>query len=164
MSGSFLLELDTTGPKIEVTAPSYTTATAKTDIWIYADEELSPYQDFYFIDSKGEKHPVVFEFLGDRFHGAVRFDNLPIGITTFYAQVRDESLNLSPVETVSINIAAQRFFYLETAHFVRRAERQDSERNVSTGHHDRVLDSEFYKQVVDRSTRTRKIEVGVRNE
>lgn len=122
MSGSFQLTLDTTKPAIEITAPSYTTPSAKTDIWIYGEEELSSYQNFYFIDSRGERHDVIFEHLGDSFHGVMYFSNFPTGITTFYAQVKDEVRNLSNVESISINISSQQYFSLKISHHARKAQ------------------------------------------
>lgn len=133
MAGSFLLELDTTGPEIEITSPNYTTPSAKTDIYIYANEELSPDQDFYFIDAEGNRHDVVFDHLGDHFHGVMYFTDFPTGIVNFYAQVKDTTLNLSPVETASINIAEQQFFSVSVKHFNRGAQVNHRTRSAETG-------------------------------
>ncbi|MGP4063102.1 hypothetical protein [Halobacillus sp. H74] len=145
MSGSFQLELDTKGPDIELTAPNYTTSSAKTDIWIYGNEELSPYQDFYFIDAAGDRRNVLFEHLGDRFHGVMYFNDFPIGISTLYVQVKDKVDNLSNVETVSINISEQYFFSLSVGDYSRNAEASDKSRNIEV------------------SDMNRKVEVSIRN-
>lgn len=104
MAGSFVLKLDTTGPDIEVYMPSYTTAGPYSEIVVEASEQLAEWQDFYFIDSAGDRHNVIFAYDGDRYVGSVRFNQMSLGVATLYAQVRDEVHNLSPLRTKTINV------------------------------------------------------------
>lgn len=104
MADHFALELDTTGPQIDVYMPSYTTPEAYNEIVVQANEPLAPWQDFYFVDALGERHDVIFAHDGDRFVGVVRFNDYPLGFATLYAQVRDEVYNLSPLLSKAIHI------------------------------------------------------------
>ena len=102
MANYFELNLDTTGPNIEVYSPGYAVKSGLTEMEIKANERLSKDHDFYFIDSDGKKHNVIFKYNGDSFIGEVDFSNFADGISIFYGQVKDEVFNLSPVVTHSI--------------------------------------------------------------
>lgn len=104
MANSFNLFLDTTGPEIMVFAPGYTVKNSLADFEIKANERLAVDQDFYFLDSEGNRQDVIFQYNGDSFLGWVDFGLFPEGIAVFYAQVMDEVGNPSPVVTHTILI------------------------------------------------------------
>lgn len=104
---SFLIELDTTGPKIEANGPAYSTRHSLVEILVVANEKLSRYQDFYLLDSKGARHDVIFDYQGDHFIGELQLNDFPIGMATFYATVKDDVLNFSNLATHTIKITDQ---------------------------------------------------------
>ena len=104
MANSFNLFLDTTGPEIMVFAPDYTVKNSLADFEVRANERLAVDQEFYFLDSEGKRHDVIFQYNGDSFLGWVDFGQFPEGIAVFYAQVMDEVGNPSPVVTHTVLI------------------------------------------------------------
>lgn len=100
----FLLTLDTTGPDIEIYMPTYATPNVDNEIIVQANERLSTWQEFYFIDGVGTRHDFIFEYNGNRFIGLVRFNQFAVGVAKLYAQVRDEVYNPSALVTQSLNI------------------------------------------------------------
>ncbi|MBU8908490.1 hypothetical protein [Desertibacillus haloalkaliphilus] len=111
MPSSFVLELDTTPPTLEITAPSYTVPSQETEIIIEANEPLDEFQDIYIIDGKGTRHDVIFQFGKDHFYGKLSFSQMSIGIATIYVRLKDEVHNLSAVyeKTIDIKYAAHIF-------------------------------------------------------
>lgn len=107
MNNYFTLTLDTTGPIINIIAPSYTTPQTSDEISIVANETLSTYQEFYIVDSAGVRHDLTFDYEGDRFVGLVSFSGYPFGTATIYARVKDEVMNISELvsKTISIRLA-----------------------------------------------------------
>lgn len=104
---SFKLTLDTTGPHIEVTGPAYSTSQSMVEILITSNEELGVYQDFYLLDSKGNRHDVIFNHQGDHFIGQLSFNDYPLGMATLFATVEDTVLNRSNQATHTIKITEQ---------------------------------------------------------
>lgn len=102
MANSFELFLDTTGPEIMIFAPVYTVKNSLADFEVKANERLAVDQEFYFLDSEGNRRDVIFQYNGDSFLGWVDFGQFPEGIAVFYAQVMDEVGNSSPVVTHTI--------------------------------------------------------------
>jgi hypothetical protein len=91
-----VLTIDTTNPNIEIYAPSYTTHDITNVIRIEANEPISNYQEFYIIDSNNVRHDYVFVQEDEyTWIGRVRFNDLPYGVHTFYARVKDEVNNYS---------------------------------------------------------------------
>lgn len=113
MGNSFDLYLDTTGPTINIHAPNYTVKNSMTDFRIEGNERLAEYQDFYFIDSDGIRHDVIFKYDGDSFLGEIDFSQFAEGIAIFYAQIKDLVFNNSPVISHSILIHAGKAVDLE---------------------------------------------------
>lgn len=103
-SNYFTLTLDTTGPVVNILAPKFTIMDKPVDYKIVSSEQMLPYQNFYIMDSKGVRHDLIFEYLGDSFEGTVDFSEYPKGIATLYVQVKDDVLNLSPVYKHSIRL------------------------------------------------------------
>lgn len=105
MTSYVLIEFDRKAPTIQIYAPQYTTTEIVNLIIIEADETLSTYQEFYAIDSLGNRHNYTF-FRDSRttYIGRVRFNNLPHGIITFYARVKDQVDNVSRLESVTIEV------------------------------------------------------------
>lgn len=104
MANYFTLDLDTTGPIINIIAPSYTTPQTSDEISIVANETLSTYQEIYIVDSQGVRHDLTFTYENDRFVGLVSFSGYPFGPATIYAQVKDEVFNASELVSKTINI------------------------------------------------------------
>lgn len=105
MANFFTLRLDTVGPDIEIRIPPYVLSTSDMDLMIAANEEVEPgYQNFYLMDSTGQRHDIILAHHGDYFKGKVSIGSLPLGIVTVYAQVQDTVLNLSPVIYQSFQI------------------------------------------------------------
>lgn len=107
MSNFFMLELDTTGPQIEIFVPSYTLSYIETEIRIQSNENLALYQDIYIIDSKGKKRNYIFEHNGDHLLGKMTFNEYPSGIVTINARLKDDVDNFS--NTVSKSFLIQNF-------------------------------------------------------
>lgn len=104
MANYFTLDLDTTGPIINIIAPSYTTPQTSDEISIVANETLSTYQEIYIVDSQGVRHDLTFTYETDRFVGLVSFSGYPFGPATIYARVKDEVFNASELVSKAINI------------------------------------------------------------
>lgn len=95
MSNFFMLELDTTGPQIDIYMPTYTLSYIETEIRIQSNENLALYQDIYIIDSKNERRKYIFEHCGDYLLGKITFNEYPSGIVTIYARLKDDVYNFS---------------------------------------------------------------------
>lgn len=105
MNSSFMLELDTSGPEIEVYSPKYTLNGIKTEIRIISNEKLSPSDnEIYIIDFLGNKHNFIFSLENDNELIGEIYLNIPVGSAKLYIQVKDEVLNLSPLITKGIEI------------------------------------------------------------
>lgn len=101
----FFLTLDTTEPKINLYAPNYTNRLTSQEIRIESSEPLADYQDIYIIDSKKNRHNLVFSKVSaTEFVGELRFSGFPYGIATIFAQVKDEVGNLSRLSMFNINV------------------------------------------------------------
>lgn len=100
-----VLEIDTTNPTVSIYAPNYTTQDVVNTITIEANEPVSDYQDIYLIDSLDNRHDYTFSKESDnQYVGRVRFNNLPLGVHTLYARLKDEVDNYSNVAIKSIEI------------------------------------------------------------
>lgn len=104
MANSFILELDTTGPRVAISAPGYTTPDIENEVYVNADEALAPFQNIYLVDSEQVRHDFIFQYEGTRFYGIVKLADCAAGIATLYVQVKDEVENLSNLATKSINL------------------------------------------------------------
>lgn len=101
----FQLELDTTGPEISINVPSYVLSSADLDIVIQANEPLEPsYQEFYLIDSLGQRHNFILTHFDTYYKGKLSMDGMSLGVATLYAKVQDTVLNFSPLVSKGINI------------------------------------------------------------
>lgn len=141
MKGSFLLELDTTAPQVQITAPNYTTTNALTEIFVQANEPVSE-QEIYLIDGTGFRHDLIFTNEGSRLTGYVRLNQSGETIVTVHARVRDDVGNESDLVQKAINVreavevvmttgqAARR---LETGHERRHLKLDDAIRRLGTG-------------------------------
>lgn len=105
MSSYVLIDYDTTQPEIEIHAPSYTTDEITNVITIEANEALSNFQEFYVIDSFGNRYDYTFQKEDDTTYvGKIRFNTMPFGIVTFYARVKDDVGNISKLISKPIRI------------------------------------------------------------
>lgn len=96
MTSYILINYDTTKPEIQLYAPTHTTGEIDNVVTIEANEDLSLYQEFYVIDMNGNRHDYTFHMEDKRtFVGKLRLNNMPIGIVTIYARVKDEVGNIS---------------------------------------------------------------------
>jgi hypothetical protein len=113
MSSYFTLTLDTTGPIIQINAPSYTSRESNNTITIVGNEKLSNVQDIYIVDSQGTRHDVIFSFDGDMtYTGNIVFTGYPVGVSTIFAQLQDEVGNLSNQATAHISIITSTYYSL----------------------------------------------------
>jgi hypothetical protein len=96
MSSYVVLTIDTTNPNVEIYAPSYTTRDVTNVIRIEANEPITNYQEFYVIDSNDVRHDYVFAQEDENtWIGRIRFNDLPYGVHTIYARVKDLVNNYS---------------------------------------------------------------------
>lgn len=96
MSSYVIVELDTTAPHIDIYAPRYTTRDVVNIITIESNETLADYQEIYIVDSNEVRHDLTFNRESDtRYVGAVRFNNISIGIVQIFARMKDEVDNFS---------------------------------------------------------------------
>lgn len=91
----FTLELDTTGPEIEIFMPNYTLPSIETEIIIQSNEQLSQYQEIYLIDSENKRYDFIFENRGNYLYGSTYFNNIAFGISTIHARLKDDVDNYS---------------------------------------------------------------------
>jgi predicted amino acid-binding ACT domain protein len=132
MAGSFVLTLDTTGPDIEISIPSYSTKSVNNQIVVQGTEPLAPWQDFYFIDAAGERHNFIFSHDNDRFIGLVRFNQFALGVAVFYAHAKDVADNSSPLSTKAINILQGSYMTVHGTIIVRPMVVSFSTRNIDS--------------------------------
>ena len=104
MNNSFMLTLDTTGPSIDILAPSYTTPQTNDEITVLGNETLSTFQNIYIVDSAGVRRDYSFEYRTDRFVGLVPWNGYPYGAATIYAQIQDEVNNISVLTSKRIDV------------------------------------------------------------
>jgi hypothetical protein len=113
MSSYFTLTLDTTGPIIQIYAPSYSSKESNNIITVVGNETLSNFQDIYIIDSQGARHDVTFSFDGvNTFTGSIVFNGFPIGVSTIFAQLQDDVGNFSNIATAHISIIMSSYYSL----------------------------------------------------
>lgn len=113
MPSYFTLELDTTGPIIQINAPTYSSRESDNIITVVGNETLSSYQDIYIVDSTGVRHDVTFSFDGNEtFTGDIVFNGYPIGVATIFAQLQDEVGNNSNIAQAHISIIASTYYSL----------------------------------------------------
>lgn len=112
---NFIIELDTTPPKIEIIAPPYTTQYSLTEIRIVSNERLLNQQEIYVIDSDGNRTNFTFAIRENELIGKVVFNGLPTGICTIYARCVDEVENVSDLVSKPINIIKSEFIKMKTS-------------------------------------------------
>lgn len=100
------LTLDTTPPQVEIVAPTFVpqSAIAPIPIYVHANEELDPWHEVYFVDADGVRHDYTLLHQGDMLSGAIPVHQMPTGIGTLYARVRDTVHNVSDIATHSIYV------------------------------------------------------------
>lgn len=104
MANYVVLELDTTPPDLEIIAPQYTSPNIATEIIIESNEELSNYQEIYFIDSRGDRSDYIFLYDTDRYVGIIQFNQVATGIGTLYVRLKDEVYNISAIYSKAIEV------------------------------------------------------------
>lgn len=114
MDSYFMLELDTTGPSLEIISPNYTQINIITDIYIESSETLSEYQDIYFIDSQNVRHNLIFEYSPTSYYGHVQLNGFALGIGNICCRLKDEVGNLSELVSKTINILKRENLILES--------------------------------------------------
>lgn len=127
------IEIDTSSPRIVMHLPRYTVENAVNEITIEASEALDTHQDIYMMDANGEKIPLTFERESDtRYLGLVQFTNVPLGIHTIYAQMRDTVGNLSNIVTGTIEVkdSIRQSFVQLSDKAMRKARISDEDRSI----------------------------------
>jgi hypothetical protein len=116
MSNNYVvIESDTTGPQIEVIAPTYTTPNSVTEIRIQSNKPLSNWQEIYALDALGNRQDLTFEYHEDHFIGHVIFNFCSLGLVTIYAQTKDRSLNTSNLASKIIYVMESLPVFLQTS-------------------------------------------------
>jgi hypothetical protein len=98
-----LLTLDTTSPRLNIYAPSFTTRTARTPITIEADEPIAQ-QEIYLMDAEGTRHDVTFSRQNRILEGELYFDSFPLGMASLNVTLKDEVDNVSSLYTHNFHI------------------------------------------------------------
>lgn len=104
MASNFTLTLDTTPPNIQIYSPNYTTIESDLDVRIETTDILDNWQDIYLIDSEGTTHNLTFQQSGNELTGVIGFDNVSLGMATFYVRLRDDVGNVSDLKTHSVSV------------------------------------------------------------
>ncbi|WP_100406686.1 hypothetical protein [Bacillus solitudinis] len=156
---SFVLELDTTPPVIEIVAPTYTVSDAETEIIVDSNEILAEYQDIHIVDSSGKRHDVIFLYQGDYFYGKLIFNEFSIGIATIYVRVKDEVSNLSDLAKKTIDIKKSARLSLEVEEAVRSLTTSKASLKVIGDRRSRKLTTNGRERNVSVAHSVRKVEV-----
>jgi hypothetical protein len=98
-----LLTLDTTAPRLNIYAPSFTTRTSRTPITIEADEPIQ-HQEIYLLDAEGTRHDVTFSRENRILEGELYFDSFPLGMASLHVRLKDEVDNVSTLYTHNFHI------------------------------------------------------------
>lgn len=104
MASFITLELDTTPPKLQIYAPNYTTKNTDLNLTIIASEMVDKWQEIYLIDREGKKHDFTFHIDNKEIIGLIPMANIPLGIATIYARLRDELHNVSDLYSFSFSV------------------------------------------------------------
>lgn len=102
MSSFFTLKLDTTAPDISVGIPSFLNKSTDLLVFINANENLMNYQNFYAIDSNGDRYDFTLDYYGDYFSGYINTHSFALGVATFYIAIKDVVGNETIVQKQSI--------------------------------------------------------------
>lgn len=113
MASSFTLNFDTTGPRIEIFAPSYTVRGMETEIIIQADEQLSQNHEIWVQDGQGGKFYLTLGLYGDKLVGTYNFNDFSQGVLTIFARVKDDVLNVSELVSKPINLFDCTYYVVE---------------------------------------------------
>lgn len=115
MANTFELMLDTTGPYIEIYGINYTVKGAQYEFTVVSDSSLMLWQDVYYIDSVGQKIPLVLKFEGKKLTGITDFSQAYRGIATIYATLMDDVGNISNTAMLSVNILDGVYLYCDVS-------------------------------------------------
>jgi len=162
VSNYFTLELDTTGPQIEIVTPTYTTPQTSTEIIVEGNEQLMLYQDeIYLVDSSGVKYNLTFDHQGDRFYGVVDFTSIAIGIAEIHARVKDDVGNYSNIAKHYINVLTSSNLTIYTNSMVRGVNLDKYTRGINVGEEVRKIGVGEGTRYITTNENVRGIEVSV---
>lgn len=113
MGNTFELTLDTTGPNIEIYGINYTVKGAQYEFTVISDSSLMLWQDVYYIDSVGQKIPLVLKFEGKKLTGITDFSQAYRGIATIYVTLRDDVGNISNTAMLHVDILDSVYLYCD---------------------------------------------------
>jgi hypothetical protein len=138
MASFFYINLDLESPKLEISAPNYTTQNIYNDIFIYSNEKLSDFQEIYIIDKNGARHDLIFAYDNNKFIGKVKF-SIPVGIATIYARLKDIVDNVSDLYSKTIEVKESNTFTLEIASKNKKISLNRRNRNIDLKLQDRDM-------------------------
>lgn len=122
--------MDISPPKVEILSPNYTTTQARTEITISSNETLDTWQDIYIVDSLGNRHDLTFRYDNNEFVGELYFNDYPYGISTIYAQVRDDVYNKSALVSKTINIVGSETLTISISESINLVKLEESIQSV----------------------------------
>ncbi len=148
MSSFFYLTKDTTEPEINVISPGNTMVGNTEYFRIESNEQLSNIQEFYFIDSKGDKHDLILDFHETYFDGTYQFNNVSDGQVILNALVYDEVLNPSRIVQIPIDVYSRKVF-VELLEYKKVIEFSELEKNLVISEQKKYVDLlEDKKQII----------------
>ena len=115
MGNTFELTLDTTGPNIEIYGINYTVKGAQYEFTVISDSSLMLWQDVYYIDSVGQKIPLVLKMEGEKLTGITDFSQACRGIATIYVTLRDDVGNISNTAMLHVDILDSVYLYCDVS-------------------------------------------------
>ena len=115
MANAFELTLDTTGPNIEIYGINYTVKGAQYEFTVISDSSLMLWQDVYYIDSVGQKIPLVLKMEGEKLTGITDFSQACRGIATIYVTLRDDVGNISNTAMLHVDILDSVYLYCDVS-------------------------------------------------
>lgn len=157
MSASFVLELDTGGPQLNVVGPYYTVPYAHTEFVIEASETLGTWQDIYVIDSGGNKHPLIMTIAGKTCTGSYNFADCTLGIATLYIRLEDDVHNLSETAQFTINILLGGIVSIIAREDVRLLELSEDQRMIGLSEDTRSVEVLCDERLIKLTAQTRQI-------
>lgn len=119
MHAWFAIELDTTGPQIEVYAQSWVAVNNQLYVTVEYDDVID--EGWYIsrlVDSRGNSHDIVLQNIDGLLIGSLQILSIPPGTSTLEVRLRDTVHNLSNLVRKQIEILPSSVLNLELDNYV----------------------------------------------